>query len=522
MAPSSQVLDPRVSAPPAVKDLSLIILLAIGALVVLRLWFLPLANSYWLDETFIVTLIRDSFGNAVRNAFATHQSAPFTALVWLVRHIGDNEVVLRLPSLLAGIWGLFIYYRIGSEFIDREAGLLFAGVYASLGQVAQEVPNVHPYALALAFEAAGILWLLRWSRSGRIRHGILCVLCTAAAVYFHIVFVIAVPIVLAVVLWCALRQNYVSVRHVLIWVAVTIVLLLPALVEALAVARDSTMLSWAAKPTLLPLLISLCPAYALAGALLMLALSYAEGSRAVWEKSPTSSPVALLGSLLISPVLLFFLLGTFTAVNPFAERYLLPTAPGLVLLGGWLLSGIKSSFTRRTGLALGLLIAGVLLGQPSPRFSVIPNYHGEDWREAAKVARNADVVIVYPGAVETRHTAWLRDPVKWRYLIAPVLTYDPELRFDNAFVLPLDFGQEETGYVRQTLDSAVPRSPGVAIVTRNLFSGQLWDGWMASHLQTLGFTRTRRYEHGRVTVTLFVLPNSQSAKDVGTLAGDNE
>src|SRR5258707_14867779 len=77
MVSSPKVIDQRVLARSAASDPSLVIMLIVGSLVVLRFWFLPLANSYWLDETFIVSLIRDTFGQTISHAFETHQSVPF-------------------------------------------------------------------------------------------------------------------------------------------------------------------------------------------------------------------------------------------------------------------------------------------------------------------------------------------------------------------------------------------------------------------------------------------------------------
>src|SRR2546423_112841 len=130
-------------------DGSIRLLFIIGAVVVCRLWILPLGNSFWLDESVVASLIHNGFQFTVHQAFIDSQPVVFTVIEWLVRHVGDSEVVLRLPSLLASAGSLMVLYRIASEAIDREAGLLAAGVHLSLVAVAVQAANARPYAIAL-------------------------------------------------------------------------------------------------------------------------------------------------------------------------------------------------------------------------------------------------------------------------------------------------------------------------------------------------------------------------------------
>src|SRR5205807_136298 len=101
---------------------------------------------------------------------------------------GLNEVALRLPSVAAALGSLYLYYRIGVEIADRELGLLLAALYLATPAVTFEVADARPYSIALFLEAAALLSLLRWLRSGRLRHGVFWCLCGSVAIYFHNLF----------------------------------------------------------------------------------------------------------------------------------------------------------------------------------------------------------------------------------------------------------------------------------------------------------------------------------------------
>src|SRR5579863_6894943 len=142
----------------------------LGIIAVVRLWVLPLHNSFWLDESLIAWIVRNGFAQITPAASADLQSIGFCWLEWAFSGLfGPSEIALRLPSLLAAIGSLYIYYRLGTEFIDRETGIIFAAFFLSLPQVALETPNARPYSVGLLAEASALLWLQRWLRTTRLR-----------------------------------------------------------------------------------------------------------------------------------------------------------------------------------------------------------------------------------------------------------------------------------------------------------------------------------------------------------------
>jgi hypothetical protein len=90
------------------------LLLALGALLRLRQW--AAGRSFWLDELFIVEQVTTrGFGRLAAEPLSDNQSAP-VGWLWserLAYHLlGDNELALRLPSLVFGIAALVLVWRL--------------------------------------------------------------------------------------------------------------------------------------------------------------------------------------------------------------------------------------------------------------------------------------------------------------------------------------------------------------------------------------------------------------------------
>ncbi|HYL36404.1 MAG TPA: glycosyltransferase family 39 protein, partial [Bryobacteraceae bacterium] len=336
---------------------------AVAAAAVLRLWILPMVNSYWLDETLIVSIIRDGVGQIVHNAPAT-QSIAFCWLEWIVSQLfGLNEVSLRLLSVLASLASLYVYYRIGAEFMDQETGVIFVGLCLALPQMVHEAPNVRPYSLALWAEAAALLWLLRWLRSGRYQSGLLWVLCSVAACHMHHLFVIPLAIESSYVLYWALRGGPISVRQTLANLLLGFVALLPAFPQAIAMSRQGASLAFAEVPKFTALATTISLFYLLTPVALMALLAWIAHRPLRWVKLEKGTDVVILGcALLFVPLFGLFALSRLTSLRLFDERYLLSAVPGLILLWGRLLRAVEPPFFRRTSVALGLMVSLALPG----------------------------------------------------------------------------------------------------------------------------------------------------------------
>jgi hypothetical protein len=477
------------------------VLCAVLAGAAVRLWIQPMGNRFWLDETLIVWTIRDGAARIVPHAFISLQSIAFCALEWLVMQAGGaREAILRLPSTAAAIATLYVYYRIGTEAVDRELGLILPALYMAMPSVALEASTARPYALALLAHAAALLWLLRWLRSGRLRDGVWWAVCAAAACHFHQLFAIAVPLEGVVVLWRVFKGGAVTWRQFVLCALGLAILLLPAIPQALVMRRMGRLLSFAAQPTAITLVMPLAPIGLLFAAALVAAAAWAAGKSPGWARPNSGVEAAWLGAvLLIVPAAGFFALSRLTEIRLFESRYLLPAAPGFVLFWGWLLRCVQPAGVRRISLVASLAISVLLTAGLSPAV----DYRREDWRSAVRSLPDSGAMLVYSGLVETRHLNWLQAPERWGYLAAPVDVYRPGLSPQDAFLVPFDFDSSGRAYVERLAAGLLPGRDTIAVIARRSFSGPAWVSWLSQFLAGAGFAQTRRAAYGAVEVRVF-------------------
>jgi hypothetical protein len=477
-----------------------VIVWMVAALAVIRLWLMPIGNSFWLDETLIVWAIRDGFEHILQAGLLTTQSVAFCLVEWLVSLVGGiHEPTLRLPSIAAGIGTLYILYKIGVEFVDRSAGLTFVALYITLQQVAVEIPNARPYSLALLAESTALLFLLRWLRDGRMKYGILWMICAVAAGHLHQFFFSVAPIEAGFVLLCVYRGGAVKMRQLLICCFIGLALSAPAIPQILFLSRQTKILAWMPQPGLFDLLRPIVPKYVLPIAALLLLVEWLIDKRSRWIAT-ASYDAAILGALvLLVPTVGLFVLSHTTRIHAFYPRYLLPAAPGLVLFWGWLLHRLDSPSVRQVALAGALAASLVITGGPS----LVPDYYHEGWRSGVKSLPVSDATLVYSGLVEAQNFNWLEDPFLWGYLIAPVWVYRPDLQPADSFVIPFHFDQAGQDYMDRLIGSRISQLNSVTVITRQTYVGPRWVPWISENLGRAGFRPIRDSAYGLVRVNAF-------------------
>ncbi len=484
------------------------ILWIVAILAVIRLWVMPLWNSFWLDETLTVWAIRDGFGRLFNAVPMMLQPVAFCVLEWLTSRVGGiHEAPLRLPSLAAAIGTLYIYYRIGVEFIDRSAGLSLAALYITLPQVAIEIPNARSYSLALLAESAAVLFLLRWLRGGCMRNGILWITCAVAAGHLHQFFFMVLPLEVGLVLWRVCTRRFVRGWQLVVCGTIGVALFAPIIPQLLAMSQQAKILSWVPRPTLLDLFKALTPIFTLPLLALLAFLEWLEGRRPRWIASQPSDAAVLGTLLLVAPTVIAFVLTKCSDIQVFNARWLLPTVPAALLLWGWLLHSIEPPFIREMALACGLVVSLVITGG----VSAIPDYHHEDWRTAVRSVPESGATLVYCGLAEARRLDWLQQPERWSYLMSPILAYREIVQPADAFVVPFDFNRAGQEYLKRLITARILQQESVALVTRQYFAGPLWVVWISERLEKAGFRQTRHSAYGSVQVDLFQRPRARTA-----------
>jgi hypothetical protein len=400
-------------------------IIAIGAMVVIQLWFGMIGTSFWLDETGTWWIVKDGAAEAVRRAFSwSGQSPLFYLVAWLSSRVfGLNEIALRIPSVLAMTGAIYFLYRIAERLYDRASAAVVAFVFLCV--VSFYAVDARPYALAMLCLTASTWALLRWLDANRPLDAVLYAITAALVVYAHCILslgLVAGIIYAAVTVWKEPRR--------LAWliflqamVALVCVPLVPELRRFYATRSSHT---FTGLPTVGDLLAGFIPC-SIAGALILLVwICMAVRGEANIEGKCTRRAALLIGTWAVFAPFVLFLLPAVADLRLFVDRYYSSALPGQALLAGGLLSSIRPGAVRK---AL-LLVLGAASIFAQGRLSA--NSHGnEDWRAAMafvqKEAGPAPVFLVSPFAEATDFKA-LKDPRTHDILFAPELLYGEPVR----------------------------------------------------------------------------------------------
>ena len=175
------------STPPAATVLAL----TVGGLI-LRLFA---SRGLWLDEATEVSQAHLSYGGMLHQLATTDVHPPLHhTVLWLtVRVLGDGEVAVRLPSLIAGTLLIPLLYRVGSELYDRRAGLAAAALGAVAPFPVWYSDEARMYAFFMLFATLAIWMQVRAVRRGRTADWVGYALASAALLwnqYFSVLLVL--------------------------------------------------------------------------------------------------------------------------------------------------------------------------------------------------------------------------------------------------------------------------------------------------------------------------------------------
>lgn len=494
---------------------------ATSALVVLRLWVMPLPSSLWLDEFGTVWVTDGGLGGVAARARLFPQSLPYAALVAVVRAAaGSSEIVLRLPSLVAMLVALGLVCRLGRLAFGREAGLLGAGVFLLSPQAEFAASDARPYALAVLFSTAALVALGLWLRSGRARDGIAYVLASAAAVYCHYLFAASLAAHAFFVLDRVRRGTPVSRRAIAGAAAGLAVLLLPAAVLVTEIGGRRTSHAFGTMPSGLGLLNGILPVRVLGllvpAAALCFLLRIARGFRgrpAAADGEP-SAWFPLLVAAALAPAILLFAASRLLGTPLFEGRYLLASlAPWAALLGG-AASRLEPEGAGRTTVAGALALALVLRGEPRN----LAIAHGrEDWRAAlARLAASAPEAPVLLGGsfAEAQDLELVADPGHQDYLVAPVRYYAPAR---EAVALPLGASEAAVQAAERIAAPALASNRFALVERSSRFPS--WSPWLDAAAGRGGLVGREIYRGGPLSVRLYERPGAGSAEG-GTQAAE--
>jgi len=392
-----------------------LLLLVVAAALAVRL---AIPRGLWLDEAISVSQAQVGFLSMLENIAVVDRHPPLHhAVLWLtVRLLGDGELAVRIPSLVAGTLTVPALYLLGRELYDRRTGLLAAAFGAASPLLVWYAQEARMYAFVALLAPLAVWAQARALRESRPRWWAAYVLASAALMwshYFGLILVAAQQLVFVVVL-IGRRRDGVPVRSPLIgWLACLGALGL-AVVPLLALASRQFASTGALEE------LGLASDAPVNGQPLSFYAVLANGAWAVWGYHPDSAtallaaawPLLLLSGLLLlgrggsrrtlmltalmaAPVVA--LLGlAFVDRELFEVRYFVAAVPLALVLAARLVTGWTRPGAPRALLAGGLLvtmIAGLVDQQLNPDNPRLYDYRGAV--AEVRAAAGPDAVLLY-------------------------------------------------------------------------------------------------------------------------------
>ncbi len=473
----------------------------LGVCVILRLWIAPMGNSLWLDETLTLWMTHQDAA-----AIPPHQS-PLFALVERLATLafGSDEWALRLPPLLASFGCLWIFYKLGTEIYDRATGVLCAVIFLANPQMIVEASDARPYALAMFAHAVALLFLVRWVRSGRLRHGLLWVGFASLAGNFHQLFLVPVPLEGLFVVWRFRKDFLRRLPQFTVVAALGLLLVSPVLRAMLALSAEAGELGSTGTPDWRDLLVQIAPAYILFSIAGVAGLDWITGRKPQWRMPQAAPGIWALGlGVFVAIPVLFFVVTVSGWTQLFASRFLLPSLPGLVIFAAVMLRGFVNLGMRGPIMAAMLAVSLLWAGG----FSWIPNYHPEGWRGAIAQLPDSGALFLYSGLVETRSQTWMANRENRTYATAPLGAYREDLNPYDIRLLPYEFDAPSQDFALRQLGRPLSADAPVTILSRSIpgSAGPLWIDWVTEALKARGYQESSAYSDEFVALRVFQLP----------------
>jgi 4-amino-4-deoxy-L-arabinose transferase-like glycosyltransferase len=388
----------------------LLILLLAFALRVYRLDH----QSMWWDEMHAGMMSVLSPDAILDNLFAIRNHVPlYFMLVRLWSCLGHSEFALRLFSVIWGVAGVALVYRLGHLINGQAVGIVSALLLALSPFHIWYSQEARMYTLASVSTLAGSWLLLRFLRHEARRDLVGYVLCMSVAVYTHY---LALFVLVAHYAFFSLYYRYVRRTFVRWLAAAGIVTLLFGIWWAMMMVSGGfarSPIGWIAparwyEPALTLLTFAAGPTVNLArpaGYLTMGALLAAVGltvARVQRERLPRAVPAAMIAVSTVQrrtdrllgprfllcwlavPVLLTWLISLDLPISQkrsiYVDRYLITVLPPFLVLAAW---GLVSLWENGRWVACAALILAVVGVVPS-LLSMYrdPAYSRDNWRGA--------------------------------------------------------------------------------------------------------------------------------------------
>jgi len=476
------------------------LLAAVLAACILRLWVMPLASSFWVDEMATAFVVHHGAGDASLRVAPQVAGSIYYALPHAAeRLLGFSEWAYRLPSLLALGLSLWFVARVAARLLHPEAAWFAIFCCLSFRAFDYQAADARPYALGTLVVCAGVWFSIRWLDTGRWRDAALFAAAAALVCPVHLIFF---PM-------CLLFGGVAGIRlargdtpasrpQALAVFAVLAASLGWVLLPALSLLREARAHVVVAEPA----------SGNLSGALRLGSVTAACAAAAIvarWKGWTAGRPAAMSLAIvaawwLVDPLTLFAF-SRLTGISVFVPRYLGIALPGIALaMTAAVALFLPPEKWRPVSLALG---AGVLIFMGSWN-RLWPAHHNSDWRAAAATLRQmplpAGLPVICPSPfIEARPPVWRPDYPIDSFLYSHLLVYPVPGRL---YPFPYERSSEAERDAQQLWRATLASAPAFVLFGQAP-AVMSWRDWFRSRSETAGWRDRQLGSFGDVAIVFF-------------------
>jgi 4-amino-4-deoxy-L-arabinose transferase-like glycosyltransferase len=161
-------------------------------------------DDLWGDELYLYDIVHArSLGRALAIVHDTESTPPlYFILAWVAARIGhDDQVWIRVPSLVLSTTTVPLLYALGASTVGRRAALIGTALFAIAPFDLFYGSEARAYSTVAFFCTASTLSLIQLVRTGSRRWIVALAVTTAGAAYTHYVVVFVLAAQLAWALW---------------------------------------------------------------------------------------------------------------------------------------------------------------------------------------------------------------------------------------------------------------------------------------------------------------------------------
>src|SRR5271166_3203726 len=300
------------------NDTMLAVVYGAALLVSLSIWFLALRAPLWTDETLSYWQIAGGFKQIWSRSIQGNSFAAYAYILWLTKTLfGDKELLLRIPSILAMLAAVYVFYRCARELFAWDVSLIATLLFILPRGIAFAAIDVRPYPFALLATNLTILLFLRWLKTKRMAYAAFFGIAAAGIFYFHYLFA---SILVALALYYLLSRHSSAVadlRQIRVALGCFAIFMLPVLPRLKYIYQTRTSHSFADPPRWLSVVEMLYPGkwqlLVLASALVLAALAH----RLLTPSREMYAKLGLCASLAMVPMLCLYTISVATSVHIF-------------------------------------------------------------------------------------------------------------------------------------------------------------------------------------------------------------